>query len=150
MRRRAFLTTLAATGPGLGSGCLSSLDDSALRLGYLDVANWDTEPHRLEVRVARDGAQVHTSSHELSGRDTDRIPSEVVDCTWDDMPGEYTVSGRADDGARTEQPLRPSAVPDADADCLAVGVWYRSGSVGFQIASGCDSDYDGMCPFTSE
>ena len=151
MHRRSFLATAGTSVSLLGGGCLSRFGDSSIRLGYLDVGNFDSEPHEIDVRVKRDGTQVHSSSHNLAGKDGNVIPSEAVECTWGRTAGAYTVSARVDSNDWKHQSLSPEETwIDSETDCVTVGIWYRTDELGIQIGSGCDRDYDGICSFTSQ
>lgn len=150
VNRRTFLATAGASVSVFGGGCLSLLDDSSIRLGFLDVGNFDSESHEFDVRVKRDGAQVHSSSHVIGGKDGNVVHGEAVECTWGRTAGEYRISARVDSNEWKNQSLLPADTGvSSETDCVVVGVWYRFDGLEFQIESGCNRDYDGMCSFTS-
>ncbi len=151
MHRRSFLTTVGTSVSLFGGGCLSLLDDSSIQLGYLDVGNFDGEQHEFEVQVERNGTQVHSSSHSIAGKEGNVVHSEAVECTWGSTAGNYTVSARVDSNEWKNQSLLPAdSVVSSKTDCVVVGVRYRFDGLEFQIGSGCDRDYDGLCSFTSQ
>ena len=151
MHRRSFLATVGTSVSLFGGGCLSLLEDSSIQLGYLDVGNFDGEQHEFEVQVERNGTQVHSSSHSIAGKEGNVVHSEAVECTWGSTAGEYTVSARVDSNEWKSQSLLPAdSVVSSETDCVVVGVWYRFDGLEFQIGSGCNRDYDGMCSFTSQ
>jgi len=151
MHRRSFLATVGTSVSLFGGGCLSLLEDSSIQLGYLDVGNFDGEQHEFEVQVERNGTQVHSSSHSIAGKEGNVVHSEAVECTWGSTAGEYTVSARVDGNEWKSQSLLPAdSVVSSETDCVVVGVWYRFDRLEFQIGSGCNRDYDGMCSFTSQ
>lgn len=154
MNRRTLLTTIGIPIPLATGGCLSFFEDTGeaakIQLGYLDVANFDTTSHRFEVRVFKDGERVHSSSHEVQSRDGATVHGTAVDCTWDENPGEYAISARVDDEEWNELSLTPDNSPvTPDTECAVVGVLYRDNEVMTTVSSGCDRDYDGMCPFAA-
>ena len=150
MRRRTFLASAGTVSSALLSGCQSPLADRSVRLGYLDVVNSDSEPHRFHVRVHRDDDRVHDSTHEIDGVDGNVHHGEAVECSWGDTAGEYVVSARVDGEEWHEQSLVPAeSMVSSGTDCVVVGVWYRTDGLGFQVAAGCDRDYDGLCSFAT-
>lgn len=151
MHRRSFLATVGTSVSLFGGGCLSLLEDSSIQLGYLDVGNFDGEQHEFEVQVERSGTQVHSSSHSIAGKEGNVVHSEAVECTWGSTAGEYKVSARVDSNEWKSQSLLPAdSVVSSETDCVVVGVWYRFDGLEFQIGSGCNRDYDGMCSVTSQ
>lgn len=154
MRRRSFLTALAFTPLGAGSGCLSRTQGQAARgmhLGWYAVANHDTESHHFGLRVERDGEQVHRSSHEVQGRDENDIHGAVADCTWDDTAGDYSVFARVDGGEWVAESLSGTE-SGQEMTCGIVEAKYRHGDVDgltFWTQNTCTNvrQYDGGCEF---
>lgn len=151
MHRRSFLATAGSSVSLFGGGCLSRFEGASIRLGYLDVGNFDNESHEFDVQIERDGTQVHFSSHVVAGKDGNVVHGEAVECTWGRAAGAYTVSARVDSNEWKHQSLLPADTSiSSETDCVVVGVWYRFDGLGFQIGSGCDRNYDGTCSFTSQ
>lgn len=159
MKRRTFIAGLTAASLGTIGGCLSDAGGQSddVRLGWYNVGNFDTEPHRFGMRVERDGEQVHQSSHMVQGRtDPDRasetatIYSATAECTWEDTPGEYTVSVRVDGDEWVKNRLSDS---DSTAPCLAARAEFdnsslASGEFAFWTRSCRDVDrFTGGCEF---
>lgn len=153
MRRRAFLTAVGTSVAMGTAGCLESLEDrldTSIQLGWFVGLNFDTESHQFELRVTRDDTQVHQSSHEIPPRDGSYIHSAVAECTWGDIAGDYTVGARVDGNEWVEESLTEvDTVSNQDVDCAIAEARYRNGALSIFRRSGCDQDYDGMCPFTN-
>lgn len=151
MRRRALLAAAGLSLAAPSSGCLdAALDavDSTIRLGWLGVTNYDSEPHRFRIQVSRDGDVVHDSTRELAGATDSVAPGEAVECTWDGAPGSYRLRGRVDDRPWVEQSL--DAALDGAPDCATARTVYDdldSGELEFHVRAGCDrvADYSGGC-----
>ncbi len=161
MRRRALLATFGSGASVLGGGCLGFLrdpDEPTATLGAASITNFDTEPHRFQLRIERDGERVHHSAHELDetagdeGEHYGRVDTEIVDCTWDEVAGPYVIAARLADGAWVEQSV--NAKLDADAECVIAEVRYddlKADEFEFVIHSDCARliDTDEGCPFAN-
>jgi hypothetical protein len=67
------------------------------------VYNLDRESgHTFAVRIERNGTVVHESEHEIaaydSSSDESSPPHAVVDCTWENADGNYSVFVSRDEG----------------------------------------------------
>ena len=102
MDRRDVLRAAGLTGLLGLSGCTGAVPIvGETTLGMFAVYNYHQESdHRFDVRIERDGAVVHESSHRLRAFDptaeSASPPNAVVSCTWNDTAGEYTVFVRSD------------------------------------------------------
>lgn len=128
MQRRDLLRGAGAAGIASFAGCLEGIPTvGETTLGWFAVYNLDQESgHRFAVQIQRDGSTVHTSSHQLAAYDPDSEasspPHAVVDCTWENRPGDYTVfvSRNGEDRQRydiVKNDLRPP-------DCVIVYARY--------------------------
>lgn len=156
MRRRALLVAVGATATTAAIGRFASPDDrldATMRLGWLGTANFDADPHQFELRVERDGEQVHHSSHEVRGQDGNVVHGAVADCTWGSAPGEYTVFARVDGGEWTERSSSDfESYNRADVTCGVAEVRYRSETCEIAFRETCDQipEYDGGCAFADD
>lgn len=159
-RRRSFLALLGASSIAVSSGCVGSIRGgrSHPRLGWVAVKNYHPEPHSFDIQILRGETVVHDSSHDIEGNPEGRIPGTVLECTWGDAPGPYTLRGRLGDGAWTERPVAhavdESAMLDDTTECvIAEGAYARYGSHRFtwMIQDWCEevSTYDGGCAFAN-
>ncbi|ELZ79570.1 hypothetical protein KU306_02560 [Haloferax larsenii] len=158
MNRRSLLASIGATTTALTAGCISSLEETlgpSVRLGWFGVHNIDTEPHEFDLLVIRDGTEVHYSSHDVRGRTGSFNDGAVADCDWGDVPGDYEVAVRVDDGDWNER-----SVTSRDADCVVANAQYlddsepskyRDGhSLTISVIEECNPDhYDRMCSFVT-
>lgn len=160
MRRRSFLTLLGVSSVALSSGCVERLrgEGSHPKLGWVAVKNYHPEPQHFDVQILRGGTVVHESSHDIEGKPEERIPGAVLECTWGDDPGTYTLRGRLVDGEWTErsvaQAIDESATLDDATECvIADGAYARYGSHQFtwRVQDWCEevSTYDGGCTFAN-
>lgn len=153
MNRRTFLGSLGATTSTLLAGCITPIENllnNSVQLGWLGAHNWDTKPHKFDLRVERDGSQVHNSSHEIPPREGNHINGAVAECTWGSTPGEYVVYARLDNGEWVDRSLTEFVSSmDSDVDCVIADAWFRDGKLSLELRLGCDIVYDGMCPFVS-
>ena len=123
MRRRDFLGSLSiplVTGIG---GCLDSnpVFSEAITLGAVLLENHDPNAsHQFDVRVKRDGRTVHDGSYRIKPRPPERIPTEFVDCTWEDERGEYSIAARIDGGRWGEYDVHDGA--ESESDCVVSSV----------------------------
>lgn len=129
VRRRNLLQGVCAAGVTSIGGCLGMIPTvGETTLGLFAVYNLDQgSGHTFSVRIDRDGTIVHRSSHELGAydpaSDSPSPPHAIVDCTWENIPGEYTVfvsrDGRDSKRYRiVDDALRPP-------ECVIVYARYR-------------------------
>lgn len=137
------------------SGCLGMLRDRltpSIQLGWFGVQNFDTTSHRFELRVIRDGTQVHYSTHTVRGQEGNQVYGAVAECTWGSDAGQYTVAARLTGSEWTERPLSELADTYTDPiDCATAEARYRNGEMSIAFLPDCDrvSQYEGGCSFTS-
>ena len=127
VNRRALLGTVATVGTSAMSGCLDRLlpPDTSTKLGLLAIENYDTENgHEFDVRVERDGNIVHRSSHSVNKTSLPHISGLVLECPWEFVEGEYTVSARVNNEEWLNQPL--AAPFDTVPDCVISVIRYGS------------------------
>lgn len=143
---------------GMGGGCLTDAfkQSDAVRLGWFNVANHDTERHRFALRVERDGEQVHRSSHVVQGRTDPDVASEhstiygaTAECTWGNAAGDYTVAVRVDGGEWVTKSLKQShsetacTVARAEYDNANLApaefaFWFRNCADVWRYKGGCE------------
>lgn len=159
VRRRVFIFGLPIGLTALQGGCtrfLRDRDEPTATLGAASITNFDTEPHRFQLRIEREGERIHDSAHELDGtaggegEDYGRVDTEIVDCTWEEVAGSYDVAVRLDDGEWVEQSV--NARLDEDAECVIAEVRYddlEADDFEFVIHDDCNRlvDTDEGCPF---
>ncbi|WP_265110890.1 hypothetical protein [Halosolutus halophilus] len=142
MRRRALLGTLAGAMTASTAGCLdlvSELRTHPMQLARLSVSNWDSAPHRFDLRVDRDGETVHRSSHEIPGKEDARVHGEVADCDWGTTPGDYELFARVDGGDWEGKSLDEVDAGGRDTvECATAQVRYEE-SVWIRLLDNCDS-----------
>jgi hypothetical protein len=127
VNRRALLGTVVTVGTSAASGCVNRLlpPDTSTKLGLLAIENYDTENgHEFDLRVERDGDIVHRSSHSVKKTVLPHISGFVLECPWEFVDGEYTVSARIDNGEWLNQPL--AAPFDTVPDCVISVIRYGS------------------------
>jgi hypothetical protein len=151
MRRRALLAATGSAATVLTAGCLDGVGDrpdGSVRLGWFAAHNPDTEPHRFELLVERDGDRVHRSDHRIPAREGNVVHSAVADCDWGPTPGSFTVIARVDGGTRVEESVnRVDTAGGREVDCAIAEAEYRDGKLRVAARAGCDQGYDGTCPF---
>lgn len=137
MRRRALLAAVGLSATVSTAGCLDSVLGRELRLATVGVSNYDDDAHRFDLRVDRDGEVVHRSSHELRGRDDDRVYGAAPDCDWAGTPGTYEVSVRVDGGEWQSRSVAEVSDGWRDAvSCASTYVWY-DGAVWIDLRADC-------------
>ena len=139
------------------AGCsMSVMFHERTKLGLLSVSNWDrTAGHAFELRVSCDGTRVHESTHtvEKFNEASHMVPGAVVDCTWEDVAGEYVVAARIDNDEWQEFNLQ-DAIEDSP-ECVLANVEYgtywtidETDPLNIRVRPGCDhvDQADGRCP----
>jgi len=161
LRRRTFLTGLGAGAVSLSGGCLDLLggeSDAHPKLGWVVVKNYHPDPQHFEVQIKREDTVVHESSHEVDGKPAERIPGDVLECTWGNDPGSYILRGRVADGEwverSTTQVIDESASMDGTTECIiAEGAYGKYGShrFGWLVQDWCEEvpTYEGGCSFAN-
>lgn len=98
VNRRGLLRAAGLLGVSSVAGCLGAVPSvGETTLGSFAIYNYHQESdHLFDVRIERDGTVVHESSHHLDAYDSESPPHSAVSCTWDDVPGDYTVFVRSD------------------------------------------------------
>lgn len=128
MQRRDILRASGAGGLAALAGCLDSVPTvGETTLGLFGVYNFHQgSSHSFSVRIERDTTTVHTSSHRLAAydpySDAPTPPRAIVDCTWDHVPGDYTVFVRCDGGDWHEYRIVDTAL--RPPDCVIVSATY--------------------------
>ena len=159
MRRRAYLVSAGAiAATGMTTGCISSLQETinpSVQLAWFGIHNSDMgSSHQFDLRVIRDGTQVHSSSHKVkaaqpfgNGRYSD---GAVAKCTWGSTAGEYTVRARADNGEWEEKSVTEFAKAN-DVDSVVADAWYDHSALGIRLVDEWErNEYERMCPFAAE
>ena len=154
--RRDFLALAAASSVGLSSGCLDRIRERSTshpQLGWIAVKNYHPDPQRLEIEIKRKDTVVHESSHEIGGKPESRIPGEVLECTWGDEPGPYTLRGRIANGDWVERVVDNTIEEETPECVIAEGAYARYGSDEFRwlIQDWCEEvpTYRGGCAFAN-
>lgn len=152
MHRRVLLAAAGSTALAASAGCLTRVRDAldrTMRLGWVGAHNRDTDPHRFDLRVERDGTVVH----EIRGRDGSYVHGAVADCTWGDAAGRYRVGGRVDGGDWTWESLsRLDEAYRTPVDCATAQVLYAGDEVAIRLQAGCGrvASWGGGCAFANE
>lgn len=158
MKRRPFLASIGVTTAGLGSGCLERLRGRSSpppRLGWVSVSNYSADPQQFQVEIHRDGELVHESTHEVAGKPPERIPGDVLECTWGEERGPYTLRGRVAGTGWVERSVEDALSSDGGTpDCVvAEGVYGRGNSenFAFEVVPDCGGvpTYEGGCAFAN-
>lgn len=158
LSRRQLLAAMSTTALAASSGCLGGLqrEPPESRLGWVALNNYHPAPQRIEVEIERGATTVHRSQHAIPGKPESRIPGTVIECTWGDQAGQYSLRGRTSDRSWVERSIpaiiEDSAEMDATTDCvIAEGAFGRYGSAEFSwlVQAWCDQvpDYEGGCEF---
>lgn len=155
MNRRSLLGTAGAAAVFGTAGCLETigLREPEMTLGWYGVTNYTTESVALDVRVERDGEVVHEETYDVEGRADGRLGGEVVECTWDDVAGAYTVYAREEDSEWVSKSL--SEIDDdllRTGECVLAEALYRGHTIEFWLRDRCDriAAYRGGCSFVNE
>ncbi len=93
MNRRSYLVLGVTIGI---SGCLGFFDQNVY-LGGVRLENTSEADHSIEVRVRKDGRQVHESTVDIAGMEDDEnvLSTEFVECGWpNDESGEFEIAAR--------------------------------------------------------
>lgn len=96
-RRRILLLTATAS---IG-GCLSRNENNEeSTLAWVVVSNHHDDSHSVDLKIEWEGDTVLEETYDLPAHDSDSdsVPSELVDWTWPDEPGRFTVSARQSGG----------------------------------------------------
>ncbi|MFB6296476.1 MAG: hypothetical protein ABEH66_06530 [Halobacteriales archaeon] len=157
MRRRTLLASGGIAAMGLLGGCVGAPRETPPRLGWVGVHNYSSEARRFRVEILREADVVHESTHEIEGRSEDTIPGEVLECTWGEEPGPYTIRARVDGGEWVEQSIADAIEDDPtmeDPDCVVTTVQYMMGiseTFTFRVRDTCGavSGFDGGCSFAN-
>ena len=110
------------------AGCLDSVPTvGETTLGWFAVYNLHQgSSHSFSVRIERDGTTVHRSSHQLAAHnpasDSPNPPRAIVDCTWENVPGDYIVSVSRDGGDWHQYSIVDTAL--RPPDCVIVYAKY--------------------------
>jgi len=142
MRRRALLASVGVIATTVGSGCLGAVRDavdSSFRLGTVSLSNYDTTPHRFQIRIFRDGELVHESDHDIDAKSGDIVPGVEIERTWDQVAGAFVLRGRVDDSPWVEQGV-DDALDGAPECASARGVYddLDSGEFEWYVRSKCE------------
>lgn len=157
MRRRTVLASTGLATAGLYSGCLERSGDPPARLGWVGVDNYSPDRHRFRVEVLRGETTVQESTHEIAGRSDDTVHGAVLECTWGDERGPYTVRARVDGGEPSARSIEDAVADDSTMeapDCVVATVQYELGnseSFTFRIRDSCEAvpTFDGGCAFAN-
>lgn len=142
MNRRKVLATTGSVLGSLSTGCLGSLTDGdEIQLSSVSVLNSASEPHTVSLRVHRDDELVHESTHELEGSNHAMVSGASVECQWEEVPGEFTVSARVDSDDWTERDMADGT----DADCVEAHVTADQDGVAIGRVERCVSPESGEC-----
>ncbi|WP_433623949.1 hypothetical protein [Halomicrococcus sp. NG-SE-24] len=164
MNRRSFAASAGLAALAFGTGCVDTLRDAfgrPPRLGWLAVSNYSHEPQRFQIQIERAGETIHDSTHRVEGYPETRqgevatIPDDVVDCTWEDARGPFTLRGRVGDAEWVERPIDEDRSSDeGTADCVVADAEYgriHSENVVFSVSPRCREvpTYEGGCSFAN-
>lgn len=153
MNRRALIVSLATGGTVSTAGCLDSLTatrNETFQLGYVAVHNSTENAHRIVIRVMRDGANVHRTTHDVAGQDGVVVESAVPECDWGSTPGRYEVAVRIDDGDWVTESFRGYDADDGDCSVATVEGTLWEGErldLGYRRACDYENPPDGLCSF---
>lgn len=158
MQRRAFLASVGLSTLTVSAGCLDSVRDAFAqppRLGLVAVTNENSEPQRFQIQIERDGEQVHESTHHVEGKTERIIPGDVLECTWGDARGPYTLRGRVNETEWVEQSVADALTTyEENPDCVIAEAIYGRGTSEnfvFGVHPNCESvpTYTGGCSFAN-
>ncbi|ELK51787.1 hypothetical protein G3A49_18210 [Haloferax volcanii] len=153
MNRRALLASFATGGIVSTAGCLDSLtgtQNESFQLGYVAVHNFTENAHQITIRVMRNGASVHRSTHDVAGRDGVIVESAIPECDWGSTPGRYEVAVRIDDGDWVTESFQGYDTDGGDCSvALAEGRLREEERLALGYHRACDYDNppDGLCSF---
>mgnify|MGYP006296664025 FL=1 len=92
MKRRHVLKALPVAGGTFLAGCASVLDGDGTVLGRIEIINSSFVANRIRVLVTRDDETLVDKQIELPPIDAGTgIPGTVIDQSWSDTQGEYTI-----------------------------------------------------------
>lgn len=120
------------------------------------MVNWDKdEDHTVDVRVERDGSAIHESIHTVRKMERNQAQAAIIDCTWDDVAGEYLVFARTD-GNNDWRKFNLLEAADQSPDCVVTAVQYgKLGGIAeerplnVEVRNRCDEigeNYEEGCP----
>lgn len=118
-RRRSLISSWSALPVLLLIGCTGTdsenEDVNESILSRIALGNHIEESVRIDVLVDWEGEQVHESSHELDGLESngiDRAQGTIIERDWPDEPASWEVSARVNGGEWSS--MTPS---DVGSDC---------------------------------
>ncbi len=122
MRRRDFLGAVSVPAVVSLGGCqtLTNIIGGSVRLGAVVLENHDPDStHQFDIRVERGGKTVHSGRYTVPASPPDYASGmRLVNCTWDDEPGQYAAVARVDGGSWEKYEIQD----EGDADCLVCSV----------------------------
>lgn len=134
--RRSLLRALGCAATISTAGCTRSLfdkPDAKSKISRIYAANLSDSSHRFEIRVQRDDAVVHESTHILA-ENGGSVSGTVGACSWMDTPGSYVVAARLGDGEWVSQSVNEgvSSSPEYAFASVLYDAW-DSGQLRFII-----------------
>ena len=158
MQRRSLLTSVGLGIAASSAGCVESAVDAvdrSSRIGWISLANYDTKAHLFELQVVRDGSTVHDATYTIRGEDGSTTAYEVIECTWGDTAGRYSIRLRIDDNGWVTRTVDEAT--DGAVGCVTVRVRYgdlrwESETLDIFIRENCEDvpEYNGGCNFANE
>lgn len=159
--RRELLTAVGTGAITLSSGCVGLIGGEStpsLKLGWVVVKNYHSNPQRFEVRIERGDTLVHESNHQIDGKQPGRIPGAVLECTWGNDSGSYLLRGRVEDSGWVERSVsrvidESETMGDTVECVIAEGAYGKYGSprFGWLVQDWCEEvqTYEGGCAFAN-
>lgn len=102
--------------------------------------------------MERDGALVHESSHSIQGRDDYINHGDVLDCTWGNTAGKYSIRVRIDGNNWIEQSVDDAI--DGTVECVTIRITYGDigGGLDIFVRENCEavSEYPDGCKFANK
>ena len=92
MNRRDFLLASGTAGVASLAGCLSFFDEDEVIIHQLEAINYDSEQRTFDVTVEENGELFSDATTEITPITETETPSEVVDITLPEYPGDFSVT----------------------------------------------------------
>lgn len=100
MNRRELLIVSGTAGIGSLTGCLSLFNEEGVIVDLLEAVNYGSEERAFSVAVKENGELYSEATAQISPRTELETPSEIVDITLPEQPGDYSVECIVDGEAK--------------------------------------------------
>lgn len=132
MKRRQLLAAMTGLVIAGGAGCSSITGrvEGGMELGGVTLLNSYTSAHEFEVRIEKDGEQIHESGYTLDGQSF-----ASLGCDWGDPTGIYILAARTETGDWYERDVTEES---PDGECRSVMIEYDAEAFDTSTGMNCE------------